>query len=170
LTPTDWTPVHELKWHPGGQVRRSIDEYVAHYHLESQILRHVEGGGSGALVGKRHLIVDRDTKYSSAFREFLVREGIEVIRLPVLFENLTYSRRGPFVEVQHPAKARPAINALGLRLPEDNWGDQLITETLMVAFVMVMIHIFAQGAAQHRRANRYQFRYALTFNGSDEAL
>ncbi len=26
----------------------------------------------------------------------------------------TYSRRDPFVEVQHPAKARPAINALGL--------------------------------------------------------
>jgi hypothetical protein len=36
--------------------------------------------GSGALVGKRHLIVDRDTKYSPAFRAFLVREGIEVIR------------------------------------------------------------------------------------------
>src|ERR1700730_6060437 len=28
---------------------------------------------SGALLGKRHLIVDRDTKYSMAFRTFLAR-------------------------------------------------------------------------------------------------
>jgi hypothetical protein len=38
-------------------------------------------------------------------------------------KTLTYSGRGPFVEVQHPANARPAINALGLRLPDENRGD-----------------------------------------------
>jgi putative transposase len=43
---------------------------------------------SGLLLGKRHLIVDRDTKYSAAFRAFLAREGIEVIRLPPRSPNL----------------------------------------------------------------------------------
>src|SRR5271167_3101943 len=35
---------------------------------------------TGMLQGKRHLIVDRDTKYSTALRTFLAREGTEVIR------------------------------------------------------------------------------------------
>jgi transposase InsO family protein len=43
---------------------------------------------SGVLQGKRHLIVDRDTKYSASFRSFLAREGIEVIRLPPRSPNL----------------------------------------------------------------------------------
>jgi putative transposase len=43
---------------------------------------------SGILQGKRHLIVDRDTKYSTAFRTFLAREGTEVIRLPPRSPNL----------------------------------------------------------------------------------
>jgi hypothetical protein len=54
----------------------------------------------------------------------------------VLFGNPTYSRRGPFVEVQHPAKARPAINPLGLRLPDKYRGDHLITEALMISFAL----------------------------------
>lgn len=40
------------------------------------------------LHGKRHLIVDRDTKHSAAFRAFLAREGVEVIRLPPRSANL----------------------------------------------------------------------------------
>jgi hypothetical protein len=31
-------------------------------------------GESGALLGKRYLIVDRDTKYSTALRTFVARE------------------------------------------------------------------------------------------------
>ncbi|MPZ46443.1 MAG: transposase [Betaproteobacteria bacterium] len=42
----------------------------------------------GALAGKRYLIVDRDTKYSSRFREFVKEGGTEVIRLPPLSPNL----------------------------------------------------------------------------------
>ena len=34
------------------------------------------------------MIVDRDTKYSAAFRTFLAREGIDVIRLPPRSPNL----------------------------------------------------------------------------------
>jgi hypothetical protein len=36
----------------------------------------------GPLLGKRYLIVDRDTKYCAEFRQVLARRGIEVIRLP----------------------------------------------------------------------------------------
>lgn len=46
-----------------------------------QAARTLTDGESGMLLGKRHLIVDRDTKYSAAFRTFLGREGVEVIRL-----------------------------------------------------------------------------------------
>jgi putative transposase len=49
---------------------------------------------SGILQGKSHLIVDRDTKYSTAFRTFLAREGTEVIRLPPRSPNLNaYAER-----------------------------------------------------------------------------
>jgi putative transposase len=34
------------------------------------------------------LILDRDTKYSDAFRSVLIREGIQVIRLPPRSPNL----------------------------------------------------------------------------------
>jgi transposase InsO family protein len=48
----------------------------------------------GILVGKRYLILDRDTKYCPAFHEFMKREGIEVIRLPPRSLNLNaYAER-----------------------------------------------------------------------------
>ena len=43
---------------------------------------------TGFLRGKRYLILDRDTKYSDPFRSFLVREGINLIRLPPQSPNL----------------------------------------------------------------------------------
>ena len=54
----------------------------------TQIARNVTDADDGMLRGKRHLIVDRDTKYSAAFRTFLVREGMDVIRLPPRSPNL----------------------------------------------------------------------------------
>jgi putative transposase len=53
-----------------------------------QAARTLTDSESGMLLGKRHLIVDRDTKYSTAFRTFLGREGVEVIRLPPRSPNL----------------------------------------------------------------------------------
>jgi putative transposase len=53
-----------------------------------QAARNLLDTGSGVLQGKRYLIVDRDTKYSTAFRAFVAREGIEVIRLPPRSPNL----------------------------------------------------------------------------------
>ncbi len=48
----------------------------------------------GPLIGKRYLIVDRDTKYCAEFRELLAREGIQGIRLPPRSPNLNaYAER-----------------------------------------------------------------------------
>src|SRR5580704_12502639 len=59
-----------------------------------QVARSLMDGENGVLLGKRHLIVDRDTKYSTAFRMFVAREGVEVIRLPPRSPNLNaYAER-----------------------------------------------------------------------------
>jgi transposase InsO family protein len=48
----------------------------------------------GILLGKRYLILDRDTKYCSVFRDFVKREGVVVIRLPPRSPNLNaYAER-----------------------------------------------------------------------------
>ena len=48
----------------------------------------------GPLLGKRYFIIDRDTKYCGPFRQMLVREGIQVIRLPPRSSNLNaYAER-----------------------------------------------------------------------------
>ena len=48
----------------------------------------------GPLVGKKYLLLDRDTKYCVAFRQMLAREGIRVIRLPPRSPNLNaYAER-----------------------------------------------------------------------------
>src|SRR5579859_1804047 len=54
----------------------------------TQIARNATDLNDGFLRGKRYLILDRDTKYSEAFRSVLVREGIQVIRLPPRSPNL----------------------------------------------------------------------------------
>ena len=48
----------------------------------TQIARNLTDLNDGFLRGKRYLILDRDTKYSDAFRSVLVCEGIQVIQLP----------------------------------------------------------------------------------------
>jgi len=59
-----------------------------------QISRNLLDSESGALRDKRHLIVDRDTKYSSTFRQALAREGIGVVRLQPRSPNLNaYAER-----------------------------------------------------------------------------
>jgi putative transposase len=54
----------------------------------AQIARNLTEPDGGFLTGTRYLILDRDTKYSDAFRNFLAREGIHVIRLPPRSPNL----------------------------------------------------------------------------------
>ncbi len=53
-----------------------------------QIARNVIDMDDGFLRGKRYLILDRDAKYSGAFRSALVRKGMHVIRLQPRSPNL----------------------------------------------------------------------------------
>ena len=53
-----------------------------------RVSRNFVDGEVGVLRDKRHLIVDRDTKYSTSFRQTLEREGIGVIRLRPRSPNL----------------------------------------------------------------------------------
>jgi transposase InsO family protein len=54
----------------------------------TQIARNLTDLNDGFLRGKRYLILDRDTKFCDAFRRVLVREGVQVIRLPPQSPNL----------------------------------------------------------------------------------
>ena len=59
-----------------------------------QMARQLTDGIDGILLDKRYIILDRDTKYCQAFRDFVKREGIEVIRLPPRSPNLNaYAER-----------------------------------------------------------------------------
>lgn len=53
-----------------------------------QIARNATDMDEGFLRGNRYLLLDRDTKYSDAFRSILVREGVQIIRLPPKSPNL----------------------------------------------------------------------------------
>ena len=53
-----------------------------------QIARNITDRDDGFLRGTRYLLLDRDTNYSEAFRNLLVREGTDVIRLPPKSPNL----------------------------------------------------------------------------------
>ena len=59
-----------------------------------QIGRSLVDCESGALRGKRYLIIDRDTKYTERFRNLVRQAGTEVIRLPLRSPNLNaYAER-----------------------------------------------------------------------------
>ena len=59
-----------------------------------QLGRNLIDTESGALRGKRYLIIDRDTKYTEQFRRLVRESGTEVIRLPPLSPNLNaYAER-----------------------------------------------------------------------------
>jgi putative transposase len=54
----------------------------------TQIARNLTDPEEGFLRRTRYLILDRDTRYSDAFRGFLFREGVQVTRLPPRSPNL----------------------------------------------------------------------------------
>ena len=59
-----------------------------------QIGRNLIDTESGALRGKRYLLIDRDGKYTDEFRRLLSRSGYRVIRLPPMSPNLNaYAER-----------------------------------------------------------------------------
>ena len=63
-------------------------------HWMLQVGRGVVDSESGVLLGKRYLIIDRDTKYSEQFRRLIRDSGTNVIRLPPMSPNLNaYAER-----------------------------------------------------------------------------
>src|SRR6266581_169098 len=59
-----------------------------------QMARNETDSQVGALVAKRYLILDRDTKYSEQFRRLIGESGTNVIRLPPMSPNLNaYAER-----------------------------------------------------------------------------
>jgi transposase InsO family protein len=59
-----------------------------------QIGRNLVDTESGALRGKRYLIIDRDGKYTDQFRRLVSESGVTVIRLPPRSPNLNaYAER-----------------------------------------------------------------------------
>jgi transposase InsO family protein len=53
-----------------------------------QVARNLTDCEDGFLSGKRYLIIDRDTKFTEAFRTILEDEGVESVRLPPRSPNL----------------------------------------------------------------------------------
>lgn len=59
-----------------------------------QIGRNLVDTESGALRGKRYLVIDRDGKYTDQFRRLVGESGYKVIRLPPMSPNLNaYAER-----------------------------------------------------------------------------
>jgi transposase len=54
-----------------------------------QVGRNLTDPLEGFLCGKRYLLMDRDTKYSEAFRHLLEQAGVNCVRLPARSPNLT---------------------------------------------------------------------------------
>ncbi len=52
-----------------------------------QLVRNLTDVSDGFLLSSEFLIMDRDTKYTKAFRENLKREGVEPVRCPVRAPN-----------------------------------------------------------------------------------
>jgi putative transposase len=52
-----------------------------------QVARNLTDESDGFLLRSRYLIMDRDTKYSQEFRDYLDREGVKPVRCPVRAPN-----------------------------------------------------------------------------------
>jgi hypothetical protein len=53
-----------------------------------QVARNLTNFEDGFLIGKRYVLMDRDTKFFQSFRDFLADEGVAPVRLPPKSPNL----------------------------------------------------------------------------------
>ena len=53
-----------------------------------QVARNLTAADQGFLVGKRYILMDRDTKFSEAFRRIVQETGVKPVRLPPRSPNL----------------------------------------------------------------------------------
>jgi hypothetical protein len=78
-----------------------------------------------------------------------------------MFENSNFAKTlcdGSFVEPQYASEAGSTIDPVRFRTLSGCRHNQIVVQALMVSLQMVVLHIFAQGAAEHECTNRYQFR------------
>jgi putative transposase len=59
-----------------------------------QVARNLTAFGDGFLEGKRYVLMDRDTKFSAAFRAILQDAGVNAVRLPPRSPNLNATSSG----------------------------------------------------------------------------
>jgi putative transposase len=94
----------------------------------TQIARNLTDLNDGFLRGKRYLILDRDTKYSVAFRSVLVREGIHVIRLPPRSPNLNAFAERFVRSIKEECLSRMTFFG-SASLQQTQWGSSWRTTT-----------------------------------------
>jgi len=78
--------------YPSGYDLRNDDR--SRRELDAADARNLLGPESGFIRDKKHLIVDRDSKHSTAFRHSLDREGVGVIQLPPRSPNMNAYAEG----------------------------------------------------------------------------
>jgi hypothetical protein len=84
-----------MRLQPGYPVSNRSADFVASfepvgskYSARPQVRRNLTDSENGFLKGKRYLLMDRDTKYSEAFRSTLKGSDVEPVRLPPKSPNL----------------------------------------------------------------------------------
>jgi hypothetical protein len=94
-----------------------------------QIARNLTDPLEGFLRHKRYLLMDRDTKYSEAFRHLLEQAGVDCVRLPARSPNLTphIERFMVCVRPSTPERRYAAATALptGSFRSDVGWSNQV---------------------------------------------
>ena len=69
--------------HPAGHTAGNLGRYYpAPNGRVEQVARNLTDADSGALLGQRYVLHDRDTKFCARFRSILSDESVEPLRLP----------------------------------------------------------------------------------------
>ena len=71
----------------------------------AQVARNLTADGDGFLVGKRFLVVDRDTKFTAQFVEILKEAGVAVVQISFQAPNMNADGLPAFVAASRPPGA-----------------------------------------------------------------
>jgi hypothetical protein len=124
----------------------------------TQIARNVTDTHDGFLRDARYLIMDRDTKYSDAFRGIITRAGTNVVRLPP--RSLSHRAKSP--GAREPSRAacicRCAISA-GAPTTTTGWIAELLLSRRRLSSVA---SVFGHNALVHAEHHRKDVRLPTT--------
>jgi hypothetical protein len=91
--PTSILPDHR-RWLDEPTVRVCGTTVSPNAQWMRQAARQLVDAGDGFALGKTHLILDRDTKYSDAFRQTLSSAGVKIVLCPPRVRNVTATLNG----------------------------------------------------------------------------